>query len=390
MKKHVSPTAAVLCVVLTFGAVLTYYWKGLLGLGAPEEMGPMGGGGMAMPPPPIVGLPTVAVSTLAGPAPSTPQAGDAGFADEPGAKARFDGPSSISIAPDGSLVVSDTRNHRLRRVCADGAVSTVAGSGPTAAPLGALADGPADKARLWNPSGLAHSPSGGVFIADTGNHRVRRYDASGIITLAGSDTPTDRLGLADGGLADGSGDRAQFRYPIGVVALSDGSALVVDTGNRRLRKVTVDGTVSTVADLGAAGARSPCDVTVMADGAALVTDPAVEAIFHIATDGRVSTVPGIAKEAPIWIRPTGIACGSDGTVYVTDAGSHCVMRLIPGAQPQVIAGIVQVDVPAPGYANGTGEQAMFAAPCDLVVAGPNVLYVADYGNNCIRKLTLGG
>ena len=388
MKRQVSPAIVVGAVVLTFAAVLTIYWKGLIGGPGDGDMGPMGGGG-GMPPPPIVGLPNVAVTTVSGPVPRSPEAGDAGYADGSATLARFDGPNCVAVAPDGSVLVADARNHRIRRVAPDGTVTTLAGSGPTAATLGSFADGPSAQARFWNPSGIALGPGGTLLIADTGNHHIRALTRSAVKTLAGSETPADRLGLPDGGLADGPGRAAQFRYPTDVAILSDGSALVVDCGNRRIRKVAPDGAVSTFADLAPAGAKSPCGIALLPDGRALVTDPAAEAVFQVSVEGQVSALPGIDKNAPIWVRPTGIAADAAGVVYIADTGSHCIMRLRPGAAPHVLAGIVEIMEPGPGYSNGGGDQSAFAAPCAVAMAGQNVLYVADFGNNCIRKVVIG-
>ncbi len=380
---------AVIAVVLTFSLVFTAYWKGLLGLGKTEEPGPMMGGGGGMPPPPIVGLPTVSTTTLSGAAPQTTGSGDGDYKDAAAAESRFDGPSAIAVGPGGSIFVTDARNHRIRIVATDGTSSTAAGAGPSSATLGAFADGPAKDARLWNPSGVTVTPDGAVWFTDTGNHRVRRLRGGTVRTVAGGDTPRDRLGLQDGGFADGGGTQARFRYPTGIASLADGSVLVVDTGNCRLRKVAPDGTTTTVADLAKVKAQSPCGVAVLPDGTALVVDPAAEAIFSVAPTGEVALLPGINKDAPIWRRPTGIAANAEGTVYVADTGSHCIMRLVPGGAPQNIAGMVEIDNPGPGYANGTGDMSTFAAPCGIAIAGAGTLYIADYGNNCVRKVVLG-
>ena len=388
MKKQVSPVAVILIVVLTFGLVLRFYWKGLL---AEPEVGggPAGGGPGGPPPPPIVGLANATVSTLAGPVPDTPEASERGWQDGKSASVRFDGPAGIAITPSGFLYVTDTRNHRLRKIAPDGTVTTVAGSGALSSARGGFADGPPQTARMWNPSGIGVAPNGAVRFTDAGNHRVRQLMGSDLTTLAGGDTALDHMGLADGGMRDGVGASARFRYPTGLAIQPDGALIVVDTGNRHLRKVLPDGTTSTIADLGAAGAQSPCGVARLPAGGFLVADPGTENIYQVTGDGQVTILPGINKDSPIWVHPTGIALDATGTVYVADTGSHCIMRLTPGSAPQVVAGIVPIDIPAaPAYGEGTGAQSTFAAPCALVAAGPGVLYVADYGNNCVRKIVI--
>jgi len=388
VKKQVSPAVVVLVVVLAFGTVLSVYWKGLLG----HKEGPAGkmagGGGPAIPPPPIVGLPQVTVTTLSGPRPDTPTANEGGLQDGASTQARFDGPSAVAAGADGVVFVTDSRNHRIRAVAPDGTVHTATGSGPTGTVMGAFADGPTPSARFWDPSGLALAPGGGLFIADTGNHRIRRLGGGVVRTLSGGDTPRDRLGLPDGAFADGPGASARFRYPVGVAMRSDGSVLVVDTGNRRLRRVAADGATSTLADLAAAGAKSPCGIALYPDGRALVADPAAEALYVVSAVGQVSELSGIDRAAPIWVRPTGVAISPQGVVYVADTGSHCVMRIPPGGAPQVVAGVVEVETPIPGFIDGTGDKAEFAAPCGIAMGPQGELYVSDFGNNAIRKIVV--
>ena len=387
MKRQVSPAAAVLIVVLTFGAVMGYYWKGLLGQKEKGKPGPMMGGG-AMPPPPLRGLPGVTVTTVAGPEFRTWQACDAGCIDAKGVAARFDGPSAVAVGPDGRVYLTDARNHRIRAVSADGTVTTLAGSGPQASVMGAFADGPAGAARFWDPSGIAVAPDGSVYIADTGNHRIRVLRKGVVTTLAGGETPQDRFGLPDGAFADGPGTTARFRYPTGIALASSGALLVADTGNRRLRRVAPDGLTTTIADLSKAGAQSPCGVAALPDGTALVTDPATAAVYRVTAAGQVSPLPGTDATAPIWKQPTGIAVGPDGTVYLADAGSHALLTLLPGQAPSLLAGVVLLPKPNAAYANGTGDNSAFAAPCGVAVGAGGELYVSDFGNNCVRKLAL--
>lgn len=386
MRQQLSPPLVAAVVVLTFLAVLTGYWKGLLRDKEGGGTGEMAGGG-AMPPPPLVGLPGVQVSTVAGPAPQVAGALDISHRDGFGNDARFDGPSGIAIARDGSLLVSDARNHRLRRIGPDGQVKTLAGSGPVSTVTGAHVDGPATGARFWCPVGLGETPDGAVVLADAGNHRVRRLSGGTVTTLSGGDTPEDSLGLPSGALADGPGAVARFAYPTDVAVMPEGSVLVVDTGNRRVRRVAPDGSTSTYADLSAAGAREPCGIALNASGVAFVADPAAQAIFEVQPGGGVSRLPGPVP-SPIWIRPTGVAVAPSGVLYVTDTGSHCLMRVPPGGAPQLIAGVVSVDAPGPGYGNGQGDTAKFSAPCDIAIGPDGALYIADFGNNCVRKVVI--
>jgi sugar lactone lactonase YvrE len=167
------------------------------------------------------------VSTLAG--------SDAGFADGAGAAAKFDTPYGLAVDAAGVLYVADTHNHRIRQVAADGTVTTLAGA------EAGQADGPGTAARFRQPWGLAVDGKGALYIADAGNHRICKLDlkdpAHPVTTLAG--------GTA--GYADGSGAAAKFTAPEDVDVAPDGSVYVADTGNHRIRKVAPDGTVTTVA-----------------------------------------------------------------------------------------------------------------------------------------------
>ncbi|PKL77286.1 MAG: hypothetical protein CVV27_05980, partial [Candidatus Melainabacteria bacterium HGW-Melainabacteria-1] len=154
------------------------------------------------------------VSTLAG--------GPAGFADGYASQAAFNFPIGLGFASDGHLLVADTFNHRIRSVSMTGQVSTLAGSGDAA-----FADGPALEARLNAPRALAIDPKGRVYIADTGNHRIRVLYQGRLETLVG----TGHAGFADGNPAVG-----QFNQPKGLI-LQGQRLWVADSGNQRIRAI---------------------------------------------------------------------------------------------------------------------------------------------------------
>ncbi len=167
-------------------------------------------------------------------------AGDGG----PATGAEIDSPRGIASAPDGSLLIADTSNQRIRRVSPDGTITTVAGSGAR----GFAGDGgPATAAALSNPFAVAPVPDGGFLIADTANDRVRRVWADGTITTVAGNG--ERGFSGDGGPATG----ASLDQPYDVAALPDGGFLIADTGNDRIRRVLPDGTITTVAGDGQAG-----------------------------------------------------------------------------------------------------------------------------------------
>jgi hypothetical protein len=161
------------------------------------------------------------VSTLAG------VAGQPGSADGDATTARFHSPRGLAAAPDGSLYVADSGNHTIRRIAPDGRVTTVAGE----AGVAGSNDGIGSAAHLNTPSGLAVDAAGNVYIADTGNHTIRRLSPNGLLeTIAG--TP----GVA--GFTDGDALSAQFRGPVGLTLLGD-SLYVADTSNNAIRRYYV-------------------------------------------------------------------------------------------------------------------------------------------------------
>src|SRR5262249_23591665 len=216
--------------------------------------GPMGGGGGGPRRLIAVGRDDVQVDTLAGEVP--------GYEDGPGWRARFCGPSALALAPDGSLLVADSRNHPIRRVTRTGSGTTVAGGGPAGGP-GGSGDGPAAESRFRYPCGVAVAKDGSLYVADTGNQRVCRVKDGQVSTLAGSEE----------GKADGTGAAARFRNPAALAWGPENALWVVDTGNRALRRVDLAGHVTTpppppevVAQLGETGTSAHQGLSSSSDG----------------------------------------------------------------------------------------------------------------------------
>lgn len=309
-----------------------------------------------------------------------------GFVDGPANAARFNNPTGLAADSGGSIYVADTGNSRVRRVAPDGTVTTVAGSGA---------------GQFDRPRGIAVDKRGTVFVADTGNNRIRRIAPDGAITtFAGSDSP----GLGAGGLSDGQGSAAQFRLPEGIAIDGSGNLYVADTGNNAVRKVTADGAVTTLAggsggpnsagfaDGPAASARfnAPRGVAVDGAGNVYVADTLNERIRKIAPGGIVSTVAGSGDQgtasgsaaAARFSNPDGIAVDEAGNLYVSDNSSFRLRKILPSGIVIDLAGSARE-----GFQDGAPDTAEFDFPAGVAVDGSGNVFVADSGNNRIRKIS---
>lgn len=185
------------------------------------------------------------VTTLAG-------SGQPGFADGFADEAQFNFPRGIAIDGFGNLFVGDSWNHRIRKITPDGNVTTYAGGGNDIGPdsKGSCVDGPADKARFFTPCGVACDLYGNVYIADALNHKIRKIDNYGnVSTVAG----TSESGWNNGGYFDGDYKSAILNTPTELCISFDEDIYFSDTFGNRVRKLSFDGTVTTVAGDGTPG-----------------------------------------------------------------------------------------------------------------------------------------
>jgi RHS repeat-associated protein len=266
-------------------------------------------------------------------------------------------PHAVAVAPDGTLYIADTNSHRIRRVLPNGEDDTIAGLGSS----GFSGDGgPATSAHLWSPSGIALDGQGGYYIADFNNHRIRHVDSAGIIrTVAG----------VSGAGFSGDGDpavEAHLNAPRDVVLAPDGGLYIADTNNQRVRHVTPDGIIQTIAgsngfgfsgDGGSATAAQlnfPGGVAVAPDGSVYIADMNNSRIRRVSADGIITTIAGIgnyggldgdggpATEAVV-DTPTRLVFGPDGSLYISQADGGdsvgAVRRLWPDGIITTIAGL---------------------------------------------------
>ena len=293
-----------------------------------------------------------------------------GFSDGTGSAARFNSPKGIAVQEGVPTLfyVADTGNHIIRQVTTvEGAVTTVAGNPPRTG----TADGSGAAARFDGPAGVAVIGDN-VFLADAGNHTIRKITAAGIVSTV--------AGLA--GTSGSSDSPLRFNGPRGIAAVGT-DLYVADTGNHTIRKITAAGTVSTFA-----GFNGPMGI--VAVGTDLyVADTGNHTIRKITAAGTVSTVAGLAGTSgatdipPRFQHPEGIAATGTSTLYVADTGNHSIRRIaIPSGATDTFAGVSGTA----GFTDGQGSAARFSSPAGIG-AVDSVLYVADRGNHVVRRIS---
>jgi hypothetical protein len=296
------------------------------------------------------------VSTLAG------LPGSQGSVDGTGNNARFSGPSGAAVDSTGNLYVGDVGNNTIREVTSLGEVSTMAGQDRSQNLYGGSADGVGSEAQFNQPSGVAVDINGNVFVADTANSEIRMVTQGGVVSTIAGNTAWIQLGSPIGGSVDGMGTNAQFYFPYGVAVDGAGNLYVADTDNSTIRKITPVGTswvVTTIA------------------GNALITNSIGEAIG--------GSADGTGTNAQFDF-PGGIAVDRAGNLYVADSGNNTIRKITPTGTNWVVTTIAGL-AGNYGSADGTGTNAMFNAPFAIAVDSAGTLYVAEYENDTIRKIT---
>jgi hypothetical protein len=299
---------------------------------------------------------------------------------------RLNGPSDVAALGDGGFLIADTLNGRIRSVRPSGAISTLpAGTTPSAATA------------LVSPVGLATAPDGAVLVTD--GHRLLRIADGTVTRLAGDSSPGTG---GDGGAASS----ARFDAPAGVAVLPSGGVLVADMGNHRIRKLE-GGKISTVAGRGTAGAsgdggaavdaelRTPADVAVLPDGDLLIADTGNDRVRRVDdATGLISTVAGGGADAADGVpatdaalpQPRSVAPAADGSFAVSVAGSRRVRRVAADATITTIAGTGGAGSTGDG---GPGTAATLDAPSGLSVGAGGRLLIADPAGHRIRALDAG-
>jgi streptogramin lyase len=262
-----------------------------------------------------------------------------GTDDGPGDSARFRWPSGLAVGSDGTLYVADTDNHTIRAVAPDRTVSTFAGQ-PTRS--GGFVEGAAATAQFDRPVAVTLLRDGSLLVADMHNCRIRRVAGGQVSTYAGSTL----------GMQDGPGAQAQLNNPSGVAVGPDGAAYVLDTYNQAVRRIAAD---------------ADHTVTTLAGG-----------------DGTIGLIDGPGTAARL-----GVQAGmvwSRGQLFISDVGSTRVRVVTPGADAaatrvQTFAGSGRI-----ALEDGSGDKAALAAPMALAAGPDGALWLADAGNRALRRL----
>lgn len=323
--------------------------------------------------------------------------GDGGQARE----AELSSPQGVALDGKGNVYFTDTFAHVVRRIGTDGVITTVAGRGVA----GFGGDGGLGTAALLNePKGLAIDGEGRIYVADSLNHRLRRIGTDGVITTVAG-TGIGRFS-GDGGPAAA----AALNEVSGVAVASDGSVFVADLGNARVRKITTDGRIDTVAGNGnsrysgdggaavAAALDSPQGIGMGVDGAFYLTDSVNNRVRMVAADGTIRTIAGTgasgfggdggpAVEAELRHPQGTVVRGNDGSIYFSDRKNNRIRKITADGTIQTVAGNG-----AAGFA-GDGGPAVAAAlnfPTDVELDADGSLYIADSGNHRIRRVRSDG
>ncbi|MFF8868394.1 NHL repeat-containing protein [Streptomyces sp. NPDC015139] len=324
--------------------------------------------------------------------------GEAGFIVDggPAAGTRLNTPFGVAVDGAGNLYIADRSNHRVRKVTPDGTITTVAGNGQA----GFVSDGgPAAATGLNTPYGMAVDAAGNLYIADRNNHRVRKVTPDGTITtVAGNGQPGF---VSDGGPAAAT----KLHYPNAVAVDRSGNLYIADSYNHRVRKVAPDGIITTVAGNGQAGfvsdggpavatrLRYPWGVTVDEDGNLYICDRFNHRVRKVTPDGVITTVAGngiagyVADGGPAVATslhyPATVAVDGAGNLYIGDGHNHRVRKVAANGIITTIAG----DGIAGYIADGepaAGQQLYY--PAGVAVAPSGDLYIADSSNHRVRKV----
>jgi sugar lactone lactonase YvrE len=316
-------------------------------------------------------------------------AGDGG----PAVEAEFNAPTGLAVDGEGNLFITDTDNHRVRKVGVNGIVTTVAGSGPVGSGKGGFSgdNGPATDARFSNPYGLAVDGEGNLFIGDVGNSRIRKIGVNGVVTTVAGNGKFAYSG--DGGPAI----LASINGPASLAAGTMGDLFFADAFNTRVRKVSSDGTISTVAGggkpldgLGDGGPATqarlklPTSIALDAMGNLFIADFGNNRVRKVDTKGIITTLAGTGEEGfsgdggpateARFNRANRLAVDPAGNLFISDTLNFRVRKVSPSGIVTTVVGTGEAGFSGDG---GPAAQARLDAPYFLAIDRTGNLFIGD-------------
>jgi uncharacterized protein (TIGR03437 family) len=304
-------------------------------------------------------------------------------------------PYGLAVDSAGNVYIADSGNQRIRRITKDGIIRTIAGTGSSAYNGDNM---PATSANLNGPRGIAVDAAGNLYIADYGNRRIRKVAADGTIgTLAG----TGAAGTSGDG---GPATSATLQSPIGLALDAAGNVYFSDSG--RVRKIATNGTIQTVAGTGIVGfsgdggpatsARiDPYNLAVDAAGNLYLVDYSNSRVRMVTPDGRIRTVAGASHlsgdggpaTGAVMHTPYDVAFDRLGNMYVADTSNHVVRKVDAAGKIGTYAGTGDNSSTVD---SGIATQVNLNAPRGLATDVAGNLYIADYGNCRVRRVGADG
>ncbi len=307
--------------------------------------------------------------------------GEPSFVDGKGNLAGFNFPSSIAIANDGTAYVTDEKNNSIRKITPDGVVTTLIKTG------------------LSGPSGIAVDDKNNLYVVDCYHHKIKKISPAGIVTvIAGNGMP--------GNLDHQNGLKAMFRYPVGIAIDKKGNLFIADEGNNKIRKISPNGEVSTFAGDGVSGQtddkngklarfNQPSGLAIDTLGNIYVADQLNHKIRKITANGSVSSFAGIGmagatnNDLPLFTsfnNPRGIAIDRAGNIYIGDVGNQQIRKISYNGETSTLSG----SGVAGSADHPKGKLANFFFPNGLAIGPKGQLFVADALNHKIRKVEIKG
>lgn len=330
----------------------------------------------------VIDLEKLEVSTLSG-------SGLAGYKDGSDSLVSFKGPSGLILDHEGDLIVSDSNNHRIRKVKSNIEtsknksktlkkyyVATLAGNHKYD-----LVDGAARFASFKAPQGIVKDSLGNIFVADTLNHVIRKIDSEGNVNVF--------AGTGIAGDNDGENLNAQFSSPTALAIDDSDNLYIADTGNNKIKKISFDGYVSSLVS---SGLKKPNGIALDNLGSIYISDTGNHKIKKLDSSNNLITIagsnPGFKDGYGIYAKfnnPEGLAIDYENNIYVADFANNRVRKIDTDGKVTTLAGSG-----AASFLDGEAKYAQFNGPKAISIDSDKNLYISDFFNNKIRKISTDG